>query len=177
MSVKVRTQFMSSFNIPHQCVACGGPPGSKTKKVSGSASSGRKKYITLTLDFPLCEECAAVRGSRWYAVLFAVAGVLVSLFLGVVAGNLASQRLTTGLTVLAAIVVIAVSIYLTTWLANRIAQSGMTAEQRKRRKALRRSVRMSVSTPGIFGKGAIRFAFENPAFATEFAALNGGTVG
>jgi len=177
MTVKVKTEYMSSFTIPHMRVACGGVPGSKTKRVSGSASSGRKKYTTLTLDFPLCEECAAVRGSRWYAVLFAVAGVLVSLVLGVVAGNLVAQRLTTGLAVLAAIVVIAVAIYLTIWLANKIAQSGMTAEQRKRRKAVRRSVRMAVSTPGVFGKGSIRFTFANPAFATKFAALNGGITG
>jgi len=56
MTVKVKTQYSKSFTIPGKCVVCGGAPGSKTKRVSGSASSGRKQYTTLPLDFPLCEE-------------------------------------------------------------------------------------------------------------------------
>jgi len=118
-----------------------------------------------------------VKGLPWYTILFAVAGVLVALVLGLVAGSLVDQTLTTGLTVLGAIVVAAAAIWVTVRLVNRITQPGMTPEQRKRSKALRRAVHVCVSTAGVFGKGSIRFAFENPAFATEFAALNGGTIG
>ena len=176
ITVKVKTGYGGSFIIPRQCVACGGAPGSKTKKVGGSASSGRKRYTTLTLQFPLCDECSAVKGYPWYAVLFAVAGVPVSLVLGVAAGALAGRWLTTGLAALVAISVASVAIYLTMRLSNMIAQTGMAPGQRERRRVVRRAVRMSISTPGVFGKGSILFRFENPAFANEFSILNGGMI-
>jgi hypothetical protein len=176
MTVKVKTEYVSSFTIPRQCVACGGTPGLKTKKVSGSTQSGRKKYTTLTLQLPLCDECSTVKGKPWYAVLLAVVGIPVSLVLGVAAGALAGQQLTTGLAAVVAIAVACVAIYITMQLSNMIAQTGMTPEQRNRRRVVRRAVRMSVSTPGLLGKGSILFRFENPAFATEFSQLNGGRI-
>jgi len=63
LAARVKTHYFSSFNMPRSCVVCGNPPGQGMSwKVSGSKSNwSGKQTTTLSLEFPLCEECHAVR--------------------------------------------------------------------------------------------------------------------
>ena len=81
VAARVKTHYFSNFNPPRSCVVCGNPPGQgMTWKVSGSKSNwSGKQTTTLSLEFPLCEECHAVSQNRPLAKLLSVLGVLMGI--------------------------------------------------------------------------------------------------
>lgn len=171
MTVKVKTQYMSSFQFPQHCVACGGKPCPGTKEVSSSKSSGHST-TTLKLKFPLCEECQLVSKNSWLATLILVLGTLLGIgliILGLMTYGLVGMYIGLGLLTLVILVL--------AWLSNLINQRGMTPEQRERRKIARRSVKISgFKAPGVFTKGWVTFKFDNATFANEFCAMNMGEI-
>lgn len=176
MAIKVKTQYLSSFNMPPYCVACGNSPGAGTKKVSASKSTGNTR-TTLTLELPLCQECYQVSKTSWFAKLILCMGVLMSLGLGIVVAYYASLMTSFYVGMLLGGVVLLVAIFLAAWLSNLISQMGMIPEQRERRRLVGRSVRISgFKAPGVFGKGWVSFKFENPTFASEFCRMNLGEI-
>src|SRR5512136_1375038 len=81
MAMKVKTLYLSNFNIPHSCVACGAPPGiGTTWKMQGTKSDWSGKHTTgLTLNLPLCQECYDVNQNKGSAKFIIVLGILLSL--------------------------------------------------------------------------------------------------
>ena len=144
MAIKIRTAYMSSFNMPHFCAACSNPssPGaySKVKKSKSSGSS----VTSLTVEFLLCQECYDVSKDKRIAKVVSWLGLLLALGACLIGGAFASDLVdnpTLGIGI-GAVLLIAV-IFLTSWLSNLINQQGMTPEQRQRRHQTKDCVKIS----------------------------------
>ena len=182
MAARVKTHYFSNFNTPRSCVVCGNPPGQgMTWKVSGSKSNwSGKQTTTLSLEFPLCEECHAVSQNRPLAKLLSVLGVLmgiaICLVMAGVVGSGAFENSILGVAIGVALLV-GLAIVVRS-LSNTVNQRDLTPEQRKRRGLVHRCVRVSgFKTPGLFDKqGWIVFNYENPSFAAEFSTMNLGVA-
>jgi hypothetical protein len=194
MTTKVRTLYLSSFNMPPVCVSCGAAAGSD-KKWKARWGQLEKDKITLSVEFPLCQACAGElefkrkRSAKFVYLLF----VLLSLYLCLLTstginGAVGGKGV---LGVAAGLVVLVLVVLLGSWLSDLIDTAGFTPEQKKewhqkkkarakKTKMLGRSVRIvKVRLPDLFGKsnsGSIDFEFENLIFAREFAAMNLGQI-
>ena len=181
ITMKVKTLYLSDFNIPHSCVACGAPPGiGTTLKMQVTKSDWSGKHTTgLSLNLPLCQECYDVNQSKGSAKFIMVLGILLSLGTCGLGARLANSFTDNSLLALGIGLVLFIAvIYLFIFLANQASQRGFTAEQRERRKRVRRCARIAgFKQPGTFDKtGWIQFEFENPAYAGEFSQLNLGNL-
>ncbi len=183
MVSKVKTPYFSSFNIPKSCVACGGTPGVDTTwKVSGSKSSwSGKQTTTMSLEFPLCDQCYAVSRNASLARVVSVVGIVIGFgFCLVMAGLVGSGAFDNA----AVGVGIGVTLFLglavlVRWMTNWINQRDLTPEQRERRRLVQRSAKITgFKAPGlIFDKqGWVLFSFENASFAAQFSGMNSGAA-
>lgn len=180
MPMKVKTPYYGNFNIPHSCVMCGKLPGQGMNwKLSGSKSNWNGKQTTsLSLEFPLCQECYTVSRDKrlanllpWLIFPLSIVGIcsLVSQ-LGEAFGNLEGMILS--------VILFITMVLLVRWLQNTINQQGFTLEQRERRKRVEQCAKISsFQTPSRSDKnGSIVFRFENPGFALLFSTMNAGDL-
>lgn len=194
MTTKVKTWYLSTFNMPRRCVSCGADTFSDMK---WNVRWGQleKDKMTLSIDFPLCDECGlgikkklkgGSKAVRW--IFFLLSPFLCLLTSGGV-NSLLDDKTYFG--VIAGVVVFVLLILLGSWLSNVIETSGMTPDQKQQwklqnkkwtvlHKQLVRSAKIvKVGLPGLFdtkNKGYIDFEFENFLFAKEFADLNLGII-
>jgi len=163
MSIKVKTQYLSSFNMPPYCVACGNSPG---KKVSASKSDWTgKRTTTLNINFPLCQQCAEIEKRRpWFVTVAAAGAVLIPIGLCLVVSFTGEHS-----SFLNGVIVWFATALPLSLLSLLLRAISMSPEQRK----VHRSVRIErFYTGGVFGKGWVSFRFENPTFANEFCRMN-----
>ena len=182
MAIKVKTLYYSNFNIPHSCVVCGNPPGQKMNwKISGSKSNwSGKQTTTLSLEFPLCQECYTASRSKGLAKFLTVMGVLVGIIICMITAGLVGSSAVENsfLGVFIGVALIIALAFLVRWLSDTINQKDFTPEQRERRKRIKRCAKISsFKSPSLFDKeGSIVFEFENPAFARDFSTMNLGEL-
>ena len=194
MTTKVKTWYLSTFNMPRKCVSCGADTISDSKwKVRWGQLD--KDKMALSIDFPLCDECGfgitkkRKGGSKaviW--IFFLLSPFLCMLTSGGVNSYFDGKAY---IGIAAGIVVFILVILLGSWLSNIIETSGMTPDQKQQwkiqnkkwtelHKQLGRCAKIvKVGLPGLFdtkNKGYIDFEFENFLFAKEFADLNFGVI-
>lgn len=183
MSIKVKTLYYNSFNMPQTCVVCGhgSEPGMSWKVSNSKSNWSGKRTTTLSLEFPLCPECYTVSREKGGAKFLKVVGILVAIMLCLTtAGLVASDTIENpflgwGI----GIAVTFAAVFGINRLADSINQKGLTPEQRELRKRVKRSIRIkSFNAPKLFDKsgGSILFEFENQAFASAFSTLNLGQL-
>ncbi len=194
MTTKVRTLYLSSFNMPPVCVSCGAAAGSD-KKWKIRWGELEKDKMTLSVDFPLCQACGGEvefkrKGSASFVYFLFV--LLSPFFCWLTSMGINGFVGGSGvLGVAAGLVVLALMVLMGTWLSDLIDTAGFTPEQKKQWqqkkrgrakqvKKLDHSVRIvKVRLPELLGNsdhGSIDFIFENLIFAREFAALNLGQL-
>ena len=178
MAQRVKTYYISTFQMPSTCVSCGSPaePGLFTEIGNTQSNWSGKRSTTLKLKFPVCSECNRVSVNRSGAKAVTVIGVIISLLACVLSGivGTASSNGNFLITMASALVMFA----LTAWIFGRITRSmnekGFTPEEKTRRRNLARAVQLQqFKAPGMFdNNGFIIFSFENMSFATAFALMN-----
>jgi hypothetical protein len=182
---RVNTPYRGSFSIPHSCVMCGDPPGPGLDwKLSGSKSDWTgKRSTTLTLKVPLCQECFTVNKDKKIAGFLVGLGALVAIglcFILPTALNSLSSSIFKGsaLNIVISLAIFIIFCLLVRWLGDEINQKGFTPDQRERRKRVKRCAKiMAFTAPSRSNiNGWILFRFENPTFASMFAAGNGGQL-
>lgn len=182
MTTKVKTLYFSSFNMPTMCAACHSPSGyGKGLKVSSSKSNwSGKETATLTVELPLCEECAKVNvvsGTGKFLKALGFIGVIAACLL--IAGLNATDTIKNPLvSIVSGAVLITAIIIGTNKLVNEVDMKGFTPEQRERRKKVQKCAKIqSFKLPGVFdNQSFVVFEFQDPLFAMEFSTLNMGTI-
>ena len=79
MATVVKTLFSRSFNMPPSCVACGSTPSPWTNRKVSRTESNRWVKTTVTLFFPLCQECYDVSSDSRLAKLLSGVAILISI--------------------------------------------------------------------------------------------------
>ena len=182
MAQKVRTPYVSSFQMPDTCVACGGPaePGLYYRFDKTQSNWSGKRYMTLNLNFPICAECHAVSRNRGGATAVGVIGTILALAACLFAGILANLTFDKNVfaTIASAVVIFCLVFYLFGSLARLINEKGLSQEEKLRRRNLLKAGSVKqFKAPGVFDKtGFIDFQFESVPFATAFALLNNGKL-
>lgn len=194
MAIRVRTLYLSSFNMPQVCVSCGTTTESDLKwKVRWGQLE--KDKMTLSVDFPICMECGVPnKKSKGLAKFIWWIFIILSLYVAcLVYGLVISTDIDYHqyIGVAAGIVVLVLMIKLGSWLSDRIDTSGLTPSQKQQwklekkrwsqnyKKLLKCAKIVKVKLAGLFespDKGYIDFEFENELFAMEFSALNLGQL-
>ena len=194
MTIKVKTLYLSSFNMPRKCVSCGADTLSDMKwKVRWGQLE--KDKMALAIDFPVCDECGfgitkkssgGSRAVKWIFLLLSPVFCLLT-NLGVTSAFDVKEYIA----IIAGWAVFFLLIILGFWFSNIIETSGMTPDQKQQwklqnkrwselHKKLERCARITkVGLPGLLdtkNKGHIDFEFENFLFAKEFADLNFGMI-
>ena len=168
--MRVQVEYFSSYNMPSGCVACGNPVTPHTHSVGTSNWSGKQ---TVTLKFPLCEECneagKANRSAGWLGCLGGLLAASLGAGIGVVLNSLINGA---GIEFAGALVGFTGGMVL----SRRLVLSSKPPEVRERLARLNKSVRMiGFSLPSLFGgKGWIKLEFANPDYGNQFSMLNGG---
>jgi hypothetical protein len=170
-SMRVQVEYFGTYNMPSGCVACGDPIAPHLYSVGTSNWSGKQ---SVSLKFPLCEECnqveKMVRSASW-------AGCLGSLLLMAIGAALGSGLNAIihgdGLQIVGGTLGLVAG-----FIVGRIlALNSKTPEQRKRIDQVNKSVRMlGFNLPTLFGKGWIKLEFANDKYGMQFMLLNGGKV-
>jgi hypothetical protein len=180
MSVKVKTQYLRSFNMPLTCVACGDPPAPEAKwKVSGTKTEQKwssTEYKTLSLEFPLCQECQTASRNSWPGRIVSWLGIPIAGVIALFGIAMLASGNATPLICLSSFFGLGIAVVGARELGNLISQRGMSPEQRERRKLVKNCARIK-----RFGKTwrehpHVLFEFENTEFAKDFATMNAGTV-
>lgn len=194
MTTKVKTLYLSTFNMPMKCVSCGAGTFSDMKwKVRWGQLE--KDKIALSVDFPVCDECGfgitkkRKGGSKAVMWIFVLLSPFLCLITSAGVNSLIDGKEYIG--VVAGFAVLCLLILLGSWLSQVIETSGMTPDQKQQwkvqnkrwtdlHKKLERCAKIAkVELPGLFdskNKGYIDFEFENFLFAKEFADLNFGMI-
>ncbi len=182
MAQKVRTPYISSFQMPDTCVACGAPaePGIFYRFDKTQSNWSGRRYMTLNLNFPICAECHAVSRNRGGATAVGVIGTILALAACVLSGMLANTIFDKNIfaTIASAVVIFCLVFYLFGSLARLINEKGLSKEEKLRRRNLLNAGSVKqFKAPGLFDKiGFIDFQFESVPFATAFALLNNGKL-
>jgi hypothetical protein len=180
MAMKVKTPFIGNFNIPHSCVMCGKPPslGMNWKVIGSKSNWNGKRTTTLTLDFPLCQECYAVSRDKKLANLLPWLLLPLSIFGICSLGSQLNEAFGNLGGLLLAVILFIAMLLLSRGLRNAINQQGFTPEQRERRKRVEQCAKISsFKAPSRSEKyGSIVFKFENPGFALLFSTMNYGDL-
>lgn len=176
---KVRTAYLTKFNMPPICVACGSPATfGATKKVSLSKNLGNK-VSTLTLDFPLCNECQMVSQQKTSEKKAIALGVVVVLVLIIISVSLSVNNETSIYFIIGAVLGIAWVALTTLWIVKHLNKI-FTKEQLARRTQVTLCTTINdFASPNKYGskedqEGHVKFNFSNSSFADHFAELNQG---
>jgi hypothetical protein len=179
---KVKTPYLVNFTIPYSCVVCGNPPAPGLEwKVEGNKSSWNgKSRTTLSLKFPICQECYKVSRDKKLASFLTILGVLLAIGQCLLLPSVLNSGLfkDPALGFAASWMVFIILLFLVRWLGDAVNQKGFTPEQRELRKRVKRCARiLSFNSPSRSEmNGAILFRFENPAFASKFSISNSGLL-
>lgn len=179
MSIKVRTSYFGNFNIPQICIGCGGGPIVSHLKVQKEQQSGNRKS-TLTLGFPLCQECDELNSRKFgnvprtiffVGILLTILGFILPIVFGSAEEN--SQGWILG-------ILIGVVVLTFTAVASSLLHKNMdfTSEEREKLKQIKHSVKITeFQQPGLLSpNGRITFKFENHDFADLFSQMNAGQI-
>lgn len=180
--------------MPRKCVSCGADTVSDIKwKVRWGQLD--KDKITLSIDFPLCEECGfgitkkVKRGSKAVMWICFLLSPFLCLLTSTGLNSIIDDKKYIG--VIAGFAIFFLVIWLGTQLSKVIETSGMTPDQKQQwksqnkrwsdlHKQLEKCAKIvKVGLPGLLdtkNKGYIDFTFENFLFAKEFADLNFGMI-
>jgi hypothetical protein len=194
MTIKVKTMYLSAFNMPRKCVSCGADTLSDKKWKVRWGQLEKDKH-TLAIDFPLCDECGfgitknSKKGARAVKLTLLLLSPFLCMLSNLGVSSFFDEKSNIG--VIVGWVVFFIVILLAFWLSNVIDTSGMTPDQKREwklqnkrwtelHKKLGRCAKINkVGLPGLFdtkNNGSIEFEFENYLFAMEFADLNLGMI-
>lgn len=194
MNTRVKTLFLKSFNMPQACVSCGATPAPGLKRTVRWGELEKDK-MTLSVDFPLCQNCGSdinIKSKRSGRIAFWVTALLSPLLCWI--SSMAVNLILSGTEfagVAAGLVFLILVVQLASWLSDKIDTAGLSPEQKQQwklhkkesiqqRKKLDRCARIvKVTLPGLFdnsNKGSVEFEFDNLLFAREFAGLNLGQL-
>lgn len=194
MTTKVKTLYLSTFNMPRKCVSCGIDTVSEMKwKVRWGQLD--KDKISMSIDFPLCDECGlgikkkSKKGAKAVKLILFLLSPFMCLVTSTGLNSFIDDKKYIG--VVTGLAVFILLILLGSWLSNVIDTSGMTLDQKQQwklqnkrwselHKKLERCAKIdNVGLPGLIdtkNKGYIDFEFENFLFAKEFADMNVGMI-
>lgn len=164
---RVRVDLRAEYAIPPSCVACAAPAGRKS--LPAYATSWDNKH-SLTVHFPLCDDCHAayrvdVEQGRMAGMLALSAGIitlLVAAFLGV-------ECWTSGIvTIFSALTVV--------WLGRQALLTAQSRRMRARIHQVRASVKIESLKVAKGGpEGVVGFRFASSDYASVFSQMNQGS--
>lgn len=165
---RVRVDLRAEYATPPSCVACAAP--ASRKSLPAYATSWDNKH-SLTVHFPLCDECYAayqvdVEQGRKAGMLSLSAGIitlLVAAFLGV-------ECWTSGIvTIVSAMTVV--------WLGRQALLTAQSRHMRARIRQVRDSAKVdSLRVAKVGAEGVVSFRFASSDYASVFGQMNQGSL-
>jgi hypothetical protein len=165
---RVQVDLRAEYDTPPSCVACAAP--ASRKSLPAYATSWDNRH-SLTVHFPLCDECYAAYGvdveqSRMAGMLALSAGtitLLVAAFLGV-------ECWTSGIVTIASVLTVV-------WLGKRALLTSQSRHMRARIQRVRASVKIESLKVAKGGpEGVVGFRFASSDYASVFGQMNQGSL-
>lgn len=167
--MRVQVEYFNSYNMPGGCIGCGNPVTPHTYSVGTSSWSGKQ---SVSLKFPICEDCHKANKVNTSANWLGCLGALIAASIGISLGaGLNSLFHAAGLEFVGGLLGFIAGIIL----GRNLGISRNPPEVKERMTRLAKAVRMlGFSLPSLFGKGWIKLEFADTNYGTQFMLLNGG---